>query len=334
MERIFEQYATNFKLGKPILSPSGIPGTFDSIAVDVPVLFRHNHKNYMMYIGYDGIGYQTALAISEDMVHWSSLGVILPRGGNGWDRIGKAVSCVLHDINLYGSRELLKINGRYWMFYHSYPGEGYEVGPAANGIAWTEDEDLLHWHCLDEPVFRKGPDGAWDGGGLYSTWVFPCEDGYIMYYNGKESEQWPWHEQVGIAYSKDMYHWERYPGNPVLRVSKQGWDTYFSCGQRVLYDDRSQKWVHFYCGYDGIHAQDGVAISENMRDWVKCPEPILTVGGHGEIDETHAHKPSMIWHEGCLYHFYCAVRPTQTEEERRKYGDEYRCITVARSKPW
>jgi len=25
-----------------------------------------------------------------------------------------------------------KIGGRYWMFYHAYPGEGYETGDAAN----------------------------------------------------------------------------------------------------------------------------------------------------------------------------------------------------------
>ena len=89
-----------------------------------------------MYIGYDGIGYQTALSVSEDMVCWKTLGVILPRSGNGWDKVGRAVSCALHDNRLYGNRELLKINGRYWMFYHSYPGEGYEVEPAANDIAW------------------------------------------------------------------------------------------------------------------------------------------------------------------------------------------------------
>lgn len=136
MKQRFAQYATDFKLEKPVLAPSGIPGTFDSIAVDAPVSFRHGGKNYAMYIGYDGIGYQTALAVSEDMVCWKTLGVILPRSGNGWDKVGRAVSCALHDNRLYGNRELLKINGRYWMFYHSYPGEGYEVEPAANDIAW------------------------------------------------------------------------------------------------------------------------------------------------------------------------------------------------------
>lgn len=149
-----------------------------------------------------------------------------------------------------------------------------------------------------------------------------------MYYNDKESEQ------VSIAYSKDLYHWERYAGNPVLRASEHGWNTYFPCGQRVLYDNRAKQWVMLYCGYDGVGAQDGVAVSENMRDWIKRPEPVLTTGRPGEINEKHAHKSGMIWHEDCLYHFYCAVRPTRTEEEQRKYGEEYCCITVARSKPW
>lgn len=90
----------------------------------------------------------------------------------------------------------------------------------------------------------------------------------------------------------------------------------------------------FYCGFDGIHAQDGVAISADMLHWTKCTEPILPYGRPGELDCTHAHKPCMIYHDGCLWHFYCAVRPTETEDEKRLYGHEYRCLTVARSKPF
>lgn len=35
-----------------------------------------------------------------------------------------------------------KIDGNYWLIYHSYPGEGYETGPAEIDLAWCEDEKL------------------------------------------------------------------------------------------------------------------------------------------------------------------------------------------------
>ncbi len=39
-----------------------------------------------------------------------------------------------------------------------------------------------------------------------------------------------------------------------------------------------------------------------------------------------AHKPCVIFHEGSLYHFYCAVSG--------KWPHEVRGISVARSSPW
>lgn len=331
----FDTYLTPYKYGKPILAPSGKEGAFDRYGVDNMRICRHNGKFYCFYIGFDGKGYRTAMAVSEDLLHWEEKGVVLDTGsGHPWDNNGRAISSLLCDIDLYGNRELIRYEGKYWMFYHAYPGVGYEVGAAVNGLAWTTDEDLLDWHCEEAPVFEKGKPGCWDGGGLYSTWIVPHDGSYMLYYNGKENTDGGWHEQVGLAFSDTLHGWKRYENNPVLKVTPDHWDSMFSCGQHVLYDSRQDRWVMFYCGFDGIHAQDGVAISADMLHWTKCTEPILPYGRPGELDCTHAHKPCMIYHDGCLWHFYCAVRPSETEEEKRLYGHEYRCLTVACSKPF
>ena len=86
-----------YKYGKPVLAGSGVEGTYNSRAVDCPTVFSHNGRYYMMHVGFDGKGYQTGLAVSDDLTHWQPLGVILPRGGN----------------------RLKKWNGRYWLMYHS-----------------------------------------------------------------------------------------------------------------------------------------------------------------------------------------------------------------------
>lgn len=338
MDKVFNEfndYLTPYKYGKPILEPSGEEGTFDRYAVDNMRICRHNGKFYCFYIGFDGKGYRTAIAVSDDLINWEKKGVVLDAGsGRPWDDSGRAISCLLCDTDLYGNRELIKLNGKYWMFYHAYPGVGYEVGAAANGIAWSIDEELLEWHCEEQPIFQKGETGCWDGGGLYSCWVIPKDGKYFMYYNGKDSEEWPWHEQVGLAVSDSLLgEYKRFDGNPVLRVTPDHWDSQFSCGQHVLYDSKKKIWVMFYCGLGGP-ARDGVAISDDMIHWKKCEEPIIPVGNSGELDSTCAHKPCVIYHNGMLWHFYCAVRPTVTNEEKERFGHEYRCLTVARSKPF
>ena len=337
MKNMFKDYLTPYKYGKPIMSPSGKEGEFDRYGVDNMRICRHNGKFYMFYIGFDGKGYRTAVAVSEDLLHWERKGVVLDAGsGRPWDTNGRAVSCLLCYIDLYGNRELIKKDGKYWMFYHAYPGEGYEVGAAANGIAWTTDENLLEWHCEPEPVFKKGQAGEWDSGGLYSVWIVPYEEKYRLYYNGKNPTK-PgemWKEQVGVAFSDTFYNWKRYEKNPIFKVTPNHWDSVFSCGQHVLYDSKNKRWVMFYCGFDLQHAQDGVAISDDGLVWEKCETPIIPYGKAGELDSTHAHKPCIIYDNGKLYHFYCAVRPTETEEERQKFGNEYRCLTVACSEPF
>lgn len=163
-----ESYLTPYKLGRPVLTGSGLPGAFDERAVDVPFVFRHQDAFYMTYVGFDGQGYQTALARSTDLLHWEPQGVVLRRGeGNPWDRANAAGTWLLCENDLDGPRTLRKWQGKYWLAYHSYPGEGYEVGPARFGLAWTEDESLLTWQRLPEPFLTPEDGAAWERAGLY-----------------------------------------------------------------------------------------------------------------------------------------------------------------------
>lgn len=60
--------------------------------------------------------------------------------------------------SLWDVPRLRKEDGRYWLVYHSYPGTGYESGPAEIGLAWCEDEELLDWH-FPENRFSPGRTG-------------------------------------------------------------------------------------------------------------------------------------------------------------------------------
>ncbi len=74
-----QKYLTPYRYEKPVLHGSGILGAFDEKAVDIPFVFWHQNKYYMLYTGFDGKGYQSALATSDDLLHWEHKGVILKR---------------------------------------------------------------------------------------------------------------------------------------------------------------------------------------------------------------------------------------------------------------
>lgn len=332
-----ESYLTPYKLDKPVVEPSGIPGSFDQLAVDCPFVFRHKGKIYMLHVGFDGIGYQTALLTAEndDLTKWRFLGLILPRGGKGrWDSVGRAGTWIMLDDDLYGDREIKKINGKYWLFYHSYPGEGYETGPAEIGVAWTEDESLLTWNFCDQPVYSWRGGSDWEKGGLYKCCCVQKGDKYYMFYNAKNITEGAWTEQTGVAVSDDLLTWERGLSEPVAKVTPGRWDWHFVSDPQVVYDSKLNQWVMFYFGLDHANAREGIAISKDLIHFEKYPEPIIDIGKEGSLDSIHAHKPSVFFHNGVLYHFYCAVRPVKGEAERQKFGNIFRTITIARSKPW
>lgn len=141
-----QKYLTPYRYEEPVLHGSGILGAFDEKAVDIPFVFWHRNKYYMLYTGFDGKGYQSALATSDDLLHWEHKGVILKRNldSDRWDRIGGAATWMIKESDDFNQiPKLGKVDGKYWMVYHSYPSTGYENGPAEIGLAWTEDEELL-----------------------------------------------------------------------------------------------------------------------------------------------------------------------------------------------
>jgi len=45
--------------------------------VDCPSVFRYEDRWYMTYIIFGGTGYETAIAVSDDLLNWEKLGNIL-----------------------------------------------------------------------------------------------------------------------------------------------------------------------------------------------------------------------------------------------------------------
>jgi len=324
-----ETIRTPHKCGHLVLAPSCTAGTFDSHAVDCPFPFYHDGTYWMTYIGWDGIGYQTGLAQSDDLLTWRKEGLLLGRGSQGSvTEYNIALTCILRDNALFGPGRLKQVDGRFVGTYHAYPQPGYETGPAVIGLCDSAD---LHTWDVHPPVLEPDPACAWEAGGLYKSWLMEVDGVYYLFYNAKNRSSWPWIEQTGVAVSSDLIHWERHPGNPVLRVGAPGeFDDVFASDPCVLQHDGA--WVMFYFGNcsDG-HARDGAAFSDDLLHWRKAGEVLVDVGPEGALDSRHAHKPGIISRDGQLYHFYCAVAPTTERRSGNIVRDEIRSIALATS---
>ncbi|MDB6102892.1 MAG: hypothetical protein JWO52_2891 [Gammaproteobacteria bacterium] len=318
-------FRTPHKYNKLVFAKSGVAGTFDERSVDCPFVFSANGRSYMTYIGYDGTGYQTGLAESRDLVNWKRAGLIMARDPNDpITRYNMALMSILRDDALGSAATLKKVHGRYLGAWHAYPSQGYEAGPAVIGLAWSED--LRHWKRTD-PILRPEDGADWERGGLYKPYLLKSGDTYYLFYNAKNNVERGWIEQTGVATSKDLKTWTRYPGNPILPAGTAAGapDTRFASDPVVV--RQGKWWAMYYYGLatDG-RARDLLALGMDPFHFTKVPEILVDVGPPGSIDEDYAHKPAVITHRGDLYHFYCAVGG--------KWPNDVRGISVARSRPW
>ena len=276
--------------------------------VDCPLVFRHAGQWRMFYTGFDGNGYQTALAKSDDLVHWESEGIAVSYGKKGaFDHGGVAIcGALLTSYDIQAPRTLKRWKDKFWALYSCYPKQGgYELRPGAEGAAWSSDG--LKWQRASEDTPTLSIEGAaeWEKDCIYAPWLLEAEGQFWDFYNAANGSC----EQMGIAQSTDMLNWKRYAGNPVVRNGEPGsYDELFCSDGKVFRD--GDHWVMFYFGVGGGHAHIMAAYSRDLYHWTKDPDPLYKAGGHPTgLDKQHAHKISLVYapEEARYYMFYCAV---------------------------
>jgi len=315
LQRVYETVKTPYKYGI-VLRPEE-----KSESLDCPNVFRHGNRWYMLYVGIrDEVGYETRLATSDDLLHWTPVGTVLPFRDSGWDRWQADGSLALVDPQWGGSAALQPWDGRYWISYFGGAKQGYEPDPLSLGLAFSRTPTAgSAWTRLAEnPVLSPEQRDArpFERATIYKShvlWDKAESLGYpfVMYYNGKQ--QGPWVERIGMAVSRDMVHWARFGEEPVIDNGKG-----ISGDPQVV--RMGDVWVMFYFGAGWKPgAFDTFAVSRDLVHWTKWTGEDL-VSPSEPWDKTYAHKPWMLEHDGVVYHFYCAV------------GTEGRVIALATSK--
>lgn len=303
MQQVYEAAQTPYKYGIVVRGAG-------NQAVDCPSVFRHGAHWYMVYICMNDVGYETHLARSGDLLQWQPLGKILPFRAGGWDQWQAAGGIALCDPAWEGSHQLQPYDGKYWLSYVGGALQGYETDPLSIGMAWTLDPTVpAPWTRLgDNPVLtRDQPDARpFEKETLYRSQIIHDPDqllGYpfVMYYNGKIKSGF---EKIGMAVSRDLVHWTRYGDDAVVA---NGQDKQYGISGDPQIVRMGDLWVMFYFGaFWKPNAFDTFACSRDLAHWTQWEGPHL-IEPSEPWDETFAHKPWLLKHNGIVYHYYCAV---------------------------
>lgn len=332
MRKIYEAARTPYKYGM-VIAPAD-----NNHKIDCPTVFRENGTWYMTYVCYDGSngtngrGYETWLAKSDDLLHWETLGRILVFGKEGWDMNQRGGFPALIDYEWGGSYNIQKFKDRYWMTYIGGAGTGYEAvnAPLSIGLASTDgDITKAHpWETYKKPILSYNEKNAqwWEQMTQYKSTVYKVDRkkfGYqfMMYYNagGKDATH-PKGERIGVAFSNDMKKWKRYKYNPIFAHDSDGTIT----GDAQIVKMGNLYVMFYFSAFNPTreyNAFNTFAASHDMIHWTDWQGEDLIIPSK-PYDEMFAHKSSVIYHNGVVYHFYCAVN-----------NSDQRGIAVATSKP-
>lgn len=317
MQKIYDSAKTPYKFGL-VVAPQD-----NSHKIDCPTVFSKDGKWFMTYVCYngksgtDGRGYETWLATSNDLLHWTTLGRILEFSDSGWDKNQRGGFPSLVDWNWGGSYGIEKYKGHYWMTYIGGEGTGYEAvnAPLSIGLASTRgDVTTAHpWETLDKPILSYNEKNAqwWEQMTQYKSTVYRVDKklfGYqfMMYYNaGGKNASHPKGERIGVAFSNDMKKWTRYSGNPIFAHDTDGTIT----GDAQIVKMGSMYVMFYFSAFNPTreyYAYNTFAASYDLIHWTDWQGADLIVPSK-PYDEMFAHKSYVVKHDGVVYHFYCAV---------------------------
>lgn len=310
MEEIYNEIKTPYKYGLVLIPDSS------SYKMDCPTIFRKDNKWVMTYIVFDGRGYETWLAQSEDLIHWDNLGKILSFSSDTteWDTNQKAGYASLIDYDWAGDYAINQYDGKYWMSYFGGNSKGYERGILSIGMAFTDQDPatVREWQRLDHHVLSPLDDDVrwYDNSTMYKNFIIKDDElhtghPFLMYYNARGDSINPGKgaERISMAVSDDMVHWKRYGDHPLINHHK-------GISGDAVFQKIGDIYVMFYFGAfwpdQDAAAFNRFACSYDLIHWTDWDGPNL-IEPSEKYDELFAHKSYVIKHDGIVYHFYNAV---------------------------
>lgn len=279
---------SNFTLPPP--DSKGPAGPFQWEASPDPVIARGDasdvlnpsviffHGQFLNYYSVYDKAWSTALASSNDGIHWTKLGnVITPDAGNGsaiaagdkvmyWYQTQNPVKIALWkhdgivlDTGPPGSWDedgvadpyVIQRRGVFYMYYLGMDRARRQrlgLARSRDGVVWEK--------LVSNPIMELGGAGSFDEMGLGEPAVWTSGGSYWMLYTGRARGE---KRRIGLAKSSDGVEWEK---QPLVIEGTSDWDREVICDPTV--DVRPEGIRVWFGGGDvarpdqGLHGQIGV----------------------------------------------------------------------------
>lgn len=181
-------------------SPDGLHWTrdaanpiFDGSWTEDVFVTKREGAYYMVAEGKDDVAHALT---SKDRLHWADLGTLDVRNTDG----SKLTP------GPYGTPSVWFENGTWYLFYERRD-RGVWLATSRDRSIWTNVQDT--------PVLDMGPE-AYDLHAVALNQVFKRGDYYYALYHA--NAHLPWKDWTSnIARSRDLIHWEKFPGNPIVQ---------------------------------------------------------------------------------------------------------------------
>ncbi len=156
---------------------------------------HYKNKYYLFAEGLNDIAH---LMVSDDGINWERVGDLDIR-----KKDGNPIS-----DGPRGTPAAWVENGTWYLYY--------ERGDEAIWLATSTDMKV--WtNVQDEPVIKCGE--TYDHGAMAMDQIIKYKGRYYGYYHATATI--PWSEwSSNVAMSEDLIHWEKYPGNPVIKPNR------------------------------------------------------------------------------------------------------------------
>jgi len=97
--------------------------------------------------------------------------------------------------------DLLKYKNKWYLFLDGYSNNGKRN----IGYAVSESSILGPYQISENPILSPGPQGGWNDESVFYPKVKKYRDGYIMFYDGRNSKGL---ERIGKAFSRNLVDWK------------------------------------------------------------------------------------------------------------------------------
>ena len=194
------------------------------------IVVKHNDLYYMFAEGTEEPGniQKTNWLTSNDGIDWQRQGELDIRKTDGQPIADRSV----------GTPAVWHENGKWYLLYEFDNDKAVFLATSPELKVWT--------HVQDEPVMLPGP-SFYDNKAVAVDQVLKYKGRYYMYYHGLGDTEGNW--TTNIATSKDLLHWKKYDGNPLVPVKTNK-------GSGILVHDGKQfrlYTMHVHTQYNQVH---------------------------------------------------------------------------------